>query len=209
MTIKAIKPKTLSKKLAEAHGRLAEANKKLEALNLEIKNNKKLPLKSNLVFGEGPISARFVFIGEAPGANEDKLGRPFVGCSGKLLEKSLVEIGLKRQEVYITNIIKRRPPNNRDPKPREIKAYRSYLERELEIIKPKLVITLGRFALNHFFPDLKISNVQGKVLDYELKSENKKKLAIKILPLFHPSATFRNKKMLEAFKKGFDVIRNF
>lgn len=171
--------------------------KKLKALELEIRANKKLPLKSNLVFGEGLASANIVFIGEAPGAKEDELGRPFVGRSGKLLEESLREIGLKREDVYITNIVKRRPPENRDPKPQEIEVYKPYLEKQLEIIKPKMIITLGRFALNYFFPDLEISKVQGKVIDYKFK----------ILPIFHPAATFRNKKTLKEFKKSFKVLK--
>lgn len=169
---------------------------KLKMLELEMRANKKLPLKSNLVFGEGSASAKIVFIGEAPGAKEDELGRPFVGRSGKLLEESLKEIGLKREDVYITNIVKRRPPENRDPSPQEIEAYKPYLEKQLEIIKPKIVASLGRFALNYFFPDLKISESQGKIIDYKFK----------ILPIFHPAAAFRNKKTLKEFKKSFKVL---
>ncbi len=172
---------------------------KLKALEAIMRANKKLPLKSNLVFGEGSINAKIIFIGEAPGAKEDELGRPFVGRSGKLLEESLKEIGLKREDVYITNIVKRRPPENRDPNPKEIEAYKAYLEKQLEIIKPKIVVSLGRFALNYFFPYLKISEAQGKIIDYRFK----------ILPIFHPAAAFRNKKTLKEFKKSFRILSNF
>ena len=169
---------------------------KLKTLETEMRANKKLPLKSNLVFGEGLANAKLVFIGEAPGAKEDELGRPFVGRSGKLLEESLKEINLKREDVYITNIVKRRPPENRDPNPQEIEAYRPYLEKQLEIIKPKIIVSLGRFALNYFFPDLKITGAQGKIFYNKFK----------ILPIFHPAAAFRNKKTLKEFKKSFKVL---
>ncbi|NCN22043.1 hypothetical protein GW934_00945, partial [Candidatus Falkowbacteria bacterium] len=121
--------------------------------------------------------------------------------------ESLKEIGLKREEVYITNIVKRRPPVNRDPNPREIEAYKPYLEKQLEIIKPKIIVSLGRFALNYFFPDLKITGAQGQVFDYELGSENKFK--IKLLPIFHPAAAFRKKETLKEFKKSFKVLVRF
>lgn len=186
---------------------MTQKQEKLKILEAEIRKNKKLPLKSNLVFGEGSANAKIVFIGEAPGAKEDELGRPFVGRSGKLLEESLKEIGLKREEVYITNIVKRRPPENRDPSLKEIEAYRPYLERQLEIIKPKIIVSLGRFALNYFFPDLKISEAQGRMFDYELGPENKVK--VKILPIFHPAAAFRKKETLKEFKKSFKILNSF
>ncbi|MBN2854477.1 uracil-DNA glycosylase [Patescibacteria group bacterium] len=183
---------------------MSQKQEKLKMLEAEMRKNKKLPLKSNLVFGEGSVKAKIVFIGEAPGAKEDELGRPFVGRSGKLLEESLEEIGLKREEVYITNIVKRRPPENRDPSLKEIEAYRPYLEKQLEIIKPKIIVSLGRFALNYFFPDLKISEAQGRIFDYELGSENKFK--VKLLPIFHPAAAFRKKETLKEFKKSFKLL---
>ncbi len=179
---------------------MSQTEEELKNLNSKMIRDKKLPLKSNLVFGEGKAKVKIVFIGEAPGAEEDKLGRPFVGRSGKFLDKHLEIIGLKREDVYITNIVKRRPPLNRDPKPEEIESYRPYLEKQLEIIKPKLVVTLGRFSLNYFFPDLKISIVQGKILDYK---------KFKVLPVFHPAAAFRKKDNLEEFKKSFQIIKKF
>ena len=184
-----------------------QKQEKLKTLEEEMRKDKKLPLKSNLVFGEGSARAKIIFIGEAPGAKEDELGRPFVGHSGKLLEESLKEIGLKREDVYITNIVKRRPPENRDPSLKEIEAYQPYLERQLEIIKPKIIVSLGRFSLNYFFPDLKISEAQGRIFAYELGSETK--FTVKILPIFHPAAAFRKKENLIKFKKSFRILSNF
>lgn len=170
----------------------------LQNLKIKILKDKKMPLlSSNLVFGEGSARAKIVFIGEAPGANEDRESRPFVGRSGKLLTTCLEEIGLKREDVYITNIVKRRPPENRDPLPEEIEAYRPYLKKQLEIIDPQIIITLGRFALNYFISDAKISREQGQVFKLE------KSL---LIPMFHPAAALRGTKVLNQFKKSFKKI---
>jgi DNA polymerase len=125
----------------------------LGQLEQEMERDSLLPLESNLVFGEGDIDARVVFIGEAPGQKEDELKRPFVGRAGQLLNKLLEEVGWRRDEVYITNIVKRRPPDNRDPLPDEIAAYKPYLTRQLAVLKPKVVVTLGRFSMNYFIPE--------------------------------------------------------
>lgn len=168
----------------------------LEQLKIKMERDKNLPLlSSNLVFGEGSARAKIVFIGEAPGANEDREGRPFVGRSGKLLTACLEEIGLKRENVYITNIVKRRPPENRDPLPEEIEAYRPYLKEQSVIIKPKIIITLGRFALNYFISDVKISESQGKIFRF--------KNNLILIPMFHPAAALRGTKVLNQFKKTF------
>ena len=103
-----------------------------------------------------------MFVGEAPGQNEDRLKRPFVGRGGQLLDRMIESIGWKRADVYITNIVKRRPPDNRDPSPDEIAAYRPYLTRQIEIINPKVVVTLGRFAMNYFLPMAKITRDRGR-----------------------------------------------
>lgn len=116
---------------------------------------------TQLVFGEGNPEAELVFIGEAPGKNEDIQGKPFVGAAGKFLNEMLDMIGLKREDVYITNIVKYRPPDNRDPLPDEKSAFLPFLEAQLDAIKPKLTITLGRHSLNCFLPDLSISQVHG------------------------------------------------
>lgn len=117
---------------------------------------------TQLVFGDGSPDADIVFIGEAPGKNEDLQGLPFVGAAGKFLEEMLAMINLQREDVYITNIVKYRPPNNRDPLPDEKKEFLPYLQTQLDIIQPKLVATLGRHSMNCFLPDLKISQVHGQ-----------------------------------------------
>ena len=116
----------------------------------------------NLVMGEGGLDARIMFIGEAPGKKEDELGRPFVGSAGKFLDEMLASIGMERGDVYITNIVKYRPPNNRDPEPEEKTAFLPYLVRQIEAIKPKVVATLGRHSMNLFLPDMQISKIHGQ-----------------------------------------------
>jgi uracil-DNA glycosylase len=119
--------------------------------------------RQKVVPGEGAEDADIVFIGEAPGWHEDQQGRPFVGSAGQFLEELLASIRLKREEVYICNVIKCRPPNNRDPLPGEIKACQPWLDRQLELIHPKLIVTLGRYSMARFFPGETISKVHGKV----------------------------------------------
>lgn len=173
---------------------------KIKKLFFDLEKDNNLPLDGDIVFSQGSANSKIVFIGEAPGVNELKLRKPFVGLSGKLLDKSLLEIGINRESVYISNIVKRRPPENRDPNENELKAYGFYLEKELEIIKPVLVVTLGRFALNYFLKDEKISSIQGKIV--KLKNFH-------LLAIFHPAATFRRKEVLEQFKKSFLVLQDF
>ncbi|MDV2989131.1 MAG: uracil-DNA glycosylase [Dehalogenimonas sp.] len=112
--------------------------------------------------GEGNPEAEIMFIGEAPGFNEDNTGRPFCGAAGKFLTTLIESIGLKREDVFITNIIKSRPPGNRDPLPEEIEACKPWLDRQLEIIKPKVIVTLGRYSMNRFFPGKAISRIHGQ-----------------------------------------------
>lgn len=121
------------------------------------------PGATRLVPGHGNPKARIVFIGEAPGADEDKNGIPFVGRAGKFLDEMLVSIGLRREDIYITNMVKCRPPNNRDPEEDEIRLYRAWLDWELKIIEPDIIVPLGRFALAKFLPGVKIGQVHGKV----------------------------------------------
>ena len=117
--------------------------------------------RTRAVPGEGPEDARIMFIGEAPGYNEDQQGRPFVGAAGQFLEQLLASVGLSRQKVYITNVIKTRPPDNRDPLPGEIENCRRWLDRQLEIMKPGLIVTLGRHSMARFFPGKTISKIHG------------------------------------------------
>jgi len=168
---------------------------KLKALEAKIRANTSLPLtESNLVFGEGNVDCSVLFIGEAPGATEDKLGRPFVGRAGKLLDQLIGEIGWKREDVYISNIVKRRPPENRDPLPEEIEAYKPFLAEQIEILNPKVIAPLGRFSMNYFLPFAKISHDQGKIFHVDGRI---------IYPLFHPAAALRNPTFLAGLREAF------
>lgn len=154
-----------------------------------------LPLReSNLVFGEGDPSASALVIGEAPGYFENQLKRPFVGRAGQLLDRLITAVGWKREDVYITNVVKRRPPGNRDPLPEEIEAYRPYLARQIEIIAPKIIVPLGRFSMNYFLPAAKITRDQGKVFRIG---------RCFVVPLFHPAAALRSPQTLAALKTSF------
>lgn len=136
------------------------------------------------VFGEGNERSEIMFVGEAPGRQEDLQGKPFVGAAGKFLNEMLAEIGLNREDVFITNIVKHRPPENRDPLPDEIKACSPYLDAQIKIIKPLLIVTLGRHAMNYFLPDLIISQVHGK--------PKRVKSGQVFLPLYHPASALYN-----------------
>lgn len=129
--------------------------------------------------GEGPEDAEIMFVGEAPGYHEDQQGRPFVGAAGQFLEKLLASINLTRNDVYITNVVKHRPPNNRDPQPDEIAACRPYLERQIELIKPKIIVTLGRYSMELAFAGVSITQVHGVP---------KRVGDIVYFPMFHPAA---------------------
>jgi len=163
---------------------------------------------TRLVFGDGSASAEVVFIGEAPGKNEDLQGKPFVGAAGKFLDEMLGMIGLARKDIYITNIVKYRPPNNRDPEPEEKKAFLPYLQSQLEIIQPKVVVTLGRHSMNCFLPDLQISKVHGepKRVKLSLKKHADDVLEVVILPLFHPAAALYNGGMRQTLIDDFSLI---
>ncbi len=139
--------------------------------------------RTRAVPGEGPVNAEIMFIGEAPGRNEDQQGRPFVGQAGKLLEELLGEIGLTREGVWIGNVVKCRPPQNRDPRPEEIAACAGYLERQIALLEPKLIATLGRFSMEKFFPGAKITKVHGQA-----KRDGRRVL----IPLYHPAYVLRN-----------------
>ncbi len=139
--------------------------------------------RTRAVPGEGPINAEIMFIGEAPGRNEDQQGRPFVGQAGRLLEELLAEIGLTRDEAWIGNIVKCRPPDNRDPRPEEIAACAGYLERQITLLQPKLIATLGRYSMEKFFPGARITRVHGQA-----RRQGNRVL----IPLFHPAYILRN-----------------
>lgn len=180
----------------------ASALKKLEQ---EIIHDNNLPLGTNLIFGEGNPNCDVLFIGEAPGAVEDQQIRPFVGRSGQLLRKHIRELGWKEEDVYITNIVKRRPPENRDPLPEEITAYKPYLTRQIEIINPKIIVPLGRFSMNYFLPDAKISRDQGHL--FEVVFHGKTRIW-HVAPMFHPAAALRGTTAMKAFGEGFKNLPN-
>jgi len=148
----------------------------------------------NLVMGDGSAGAEVVFIGEAPGKNEDEQGLPFVGAAGKFLDEMLAGIGLKRDEVYITNIVKYRPPGNRDPYPDEKAAFLPFLQAQLEVIKPKLVVTLGRHSMDSLLPGLQISQCHGQAKRYREQV---------YMPLFHPAAALYNRSMRQTLIDDF------
>lgn len=135
--------------------------------------------RTHAVPGEGPEDADIMFIGEGPGFHEDRQGRPFVGAAGNYLNELLEKINLHRQDVYITNVVKCRPPGNRDPQPEEIEACRAYLDRQIDLIRPRLIITLGRFSMQRYFPGASISRIHG---------QPKRVGNVIYYPMFHPAA---------------------
>lgn len=157
--------------------------------------------------GEGSASAEILFIGEAPGKKEDKSGIPFVGVAGKFLNEMLASIHLKREDVYITNVVKYRPPDNRDPSPEEIEACRVWLSEQIKIIQPKIIVTLGRHALEHFIPGQKISTVHGQTFQKVFPDIGTQI----IFAIYHPAAALYNGNMratlLEDFKKIPQVLK--
>lgn len=182
-----------------------DKKQELENLHKKWKEECKCELKktaTQAVPGDGSANAEIVFIGEAPGKSEDAQGRPFVGAAGKFLAEMLELINLKREDVYITNVVKYRPPNNRDPLPEEKSLCREWLLGELKIIKPKLIIFLGRHAMNNFFPELKISAAHGKLLIKPFKGMSTKYF----FPLYHPAAALYDGSMRETLKDDFKKI---
>lgn len=147
--------------------------------------------RKRAVPGEGPVDAEIMFIGEGPGQREDEQGRPFVGPSGRLLDELLASINLDRSKVYITNVVKCRPPGNRDPYPHEIEACAPYLERQLALIRPKVVITLGRHSMAKFFPGASISRIHG---------QPKRSGNTFYFPMFHPAAALHRSELMSTLK---------
>jgi uracil-DNA glycosylase len=143
---------------------------------------------TNFVPGEGPAPAEVMIVGEAPGASEDEQGRPFVGRAGRLLDELLAEAGLRREEVFITNVLKARPPKNRDPKAAEVAHSMPWLEAQLALVKPRLLIPLGRHALAHFAPGERISEVHGAAVIARERT---------LFPMYHPAAGLRGKRLRE------------
>ena len=153
--------------------------------------------RTNAVPGEGSRSADIMFIGEGPGFYEDRDGRPFVGPAGQFLEQLLASIGLKREDVYITNMIKCRAPNNRDPLPGEIEACRPYLDAQLKMISPKVVVTLGRYSFSKFFPGETIGKARGKPRKWQ---------NLTVYPMYHPAAALHNPKLRAVIESDFATL---
>lgn len=181
----------------------------MERVEKEIKECKRCELcktRNNPVIGEGSLSAKVMFVGEAPGYYEDLKGRPFVGKAGKVLDELLESVGWERGEVYITNVLKCRPPGNRNPAVVEIKACTPYLDAQLEIIKPEVIATLGNFSLSYIFDKFglkkdKISKMHGKVFDVSTIASVKK-----IMPLYHPAVATYNPGMKEVLVEDFKML---
>lgn len=156
---------------------------------------------ANAVLGEGSPNATVMFIGEAPGQKEDELRRPFVGAAGQFLNELLASIGLKREEVYISNVVKFRPPENRDPEPLEKEQCMPWLMLEIALVKPRVIVPLGRHSLGHFFPSKTITEAHGK--PFKLTED------ITVFPIYHPAAALHNGNLRGALQADFKALGSF
>lgn len=186
----------------------------LEQIRVDILKNNICPdlarEAKNLVMGDGNVNTEIVLIGEAPGKNEDETGLPFVGAAGKFLNEMLGSAGMERKDIYITNIVKYRPPDNRDPLPEEKEAFWPYLVRQLEVIQPKIVVTLGRHSMEYFLPGQKISAIHGQPKRISFGDGK-----LVIVPLYHPAAALYNGSMRATLVEDFmklpkiiEIIKN-
>jgi DNA polymerase len=177
-----------------------ERRRALSELNASVHACRECPLsatRTRAVPGEGPVDAEIMFIGEAPGYYEDQQGRPFVGAAGQFLEQLLGSIGLKRADVFIANVIKSRPPNNRDPLPEEIAACSQWLTTQLHIIRPRLIVTLGRYSMARFLPGASISRIHGQI---------RKVNGTYVVPMYHPAAALHQGSLRRTIEEDFRRI---
>ncbi|MGD9092738.1 MAG: uracil-DNA glycosylase [Anaerolineales bacterium] len=177
-----------------------QSNDALEQIASEVSTCEKCILhysRKNAVPGEGPPNADMMFIGEGPGFHENEQGRPFVGAAGRFLEELLDKIGLKRTDVYITNVVKCRPPSNRDPMPEELDACSDYLERQIQAINPKVIVTLGRFSMARYLPNAKISNVHGQAMRIRGRL---------VVPMYHPAAALHQGSLRPVIERDFALL---
>jgi uracil-DNA glycosylase len=183
----------------------AERRDELVELYHEVKSCRRCPLyatRTQVVFGSGNADADLMFVGEAPGFHEDQQGRPFVGAAGKLLDKLLDEIGMSREDVFIANVLKSRPPGNRDPQLEEIEACKPFLTRQIELIEPRVICTLGNFSTKLLTRRQDgITRVHGRPQDHVIAG-----LPIRIYPIFHPAAGLRSTAMLETLRQDFQQL---
>ncbi|MEK9156297.1 MAG: uracil-DNA glycosylase [Patescibacteria group bacterium] len=173
-------------------------------LKSEAEEDKNLPLRqgaTQIVFGDGNPESEFFFLGEAPGFFEDQKGVPFVGKAGQLLNETLKEIGIERGKIWISNVVYFRPSENRDPTPEEIAAFRPYVDRQIEIIDPQVIVTLGRFSMAKFLPGAKISQVHGK--PKWIMTAGQRRV---LVPMYHPAAALRGTGIMNEFKNDFQNI---
>jgi len=185
----------------------AERRDRLVELYRELQDCQKCPLaasRTTVVFGTGNADADLMFVGEAPGFHEDQQGKPFVGRAGKLLDQLLEEIGLTRDDCFIANVLKCRPPDNRDPLPAEIEACRGHLERQIELIRPRVICTLGNFATKLLTGSPQgITRVRGVPQAHELAGR-----PLFLYPIFHPAAALRTSAMLDQLRADFEALPN-
>lgn len=184
---------------------MSKKEKNLEELNKKMLSCKQCALRetcNQVVPGEGSGKAEIMFIGEGPGKKEDELGRPFVGAAGKFLDEMLETINLKREDIYIANVVKCRPPNNRDPLREEAEICWHWLEEQIKTIQPKLIVTLGRHSMERFFSDHKISQVHGQTFRREIPNVGEQNFYV----LYHPAAALYNGGMRETLFKDFKGI---
>ena len=178
----------------------ASAAERMERLVVEIRDCQRCGLwrtRTKSVPGEGPIDAEVLFIGEAPGVNEDKQGRPFVGAAGSFLSELLAAANLRREDVYICNVLKSRPPGNRDPLPDEIAACKPWLDEQIAIIQPLVIVTLGRFSMSRYFPRQSISRIHGRA---ERVGERF------VVPMYHPAAALHQQSLRETILEDFRAL---
>src|SRR5579864_6007212 len=182
---------------SHAGGRAMTAQEVLEAVAAEVRVCTKCDLckgTKNGVPGEGSVTAEVMFIGEGPGVNEDRLGKPFVGPAGQFLDELLASIGMDRPTVFITNVVKHRPPQNRDPLPEEIAACGEYLTRQIEALNPKVIVTLGRFSMARFFPAARISAIHGQAKKIDGRI---------VVAMYHPAAALHQSSLRQTVEEDF------
>lgn len=182
---------------------MAERTQELQDIAEQVQACTRCPLYKSAthgVPGEGPVTAEIMMIGEGPGFHEDQQGRPFVGAAGKFLDELLAGIHLKRTDIFITNVVKHRPPGNRDPLPEEIEACRIWLDQQIDLIKPKVIVTISRFAMARWFPNEKISAIHGKARRFG---------NLLVVPMFHPAAALHNQSLRPTLEADFKKLPGY
>lgn len=197
---------------------VAETQARLDELSQALRDLKASPLYEfrvqngySPVFGEGDVEAGILFVGEAPGKNEAQQGRPFVGAAGKVLDRLLASIGLRRQDVYITNLVKDRPPENRGPTPQEMKLYAPILLKQIDLIRPRLIVPLGRLAMAFILQQYELPQAADKISELHGKPLPARSAygLVTIVPLYHPAVALYNRDSRETLEHDFQVLKQF